>query len=75
MQIGSDVVEGGWKSLFGRRLNQSSMRWTKDGADAILALRCCVLSGHYEDFWESRSDPAQLRPSDASNLAHRVPAS
>jgi hypothetical protein len=21
------------------------------GADAIIALRCCVLSGRFEDFW------------------------
>ena len=40
----------------GGRLKQSGMRWTKDGADAIVALRCCVLSGRYEDFWEWRSD-------------------
>ncbi len=58
LQIGSGVVEGGCKNVVGGRLKQSGMRWTKDGADAILALRCCVLSGRYEDFWEWRSDPA-----------------
>ena len=31
------------------------MRWTKDGANAIIALRCCKLSGRYEYFWEYRS--------------------
>jgi hypothetical protein len=25
------------------------------GADAIIALRCCVLSGRFEDIWERRS--------------------
>jgi len=25
------------------------------GADAIIALRCCKLSGRFEDFWEGRS--------------------
>ena len=58
LQIGSDVVEGGCKNVADGRLKQSGMRWTKDGADAILAPRCCVLSGRYEDFWEWRSDPA-----------------
>ena len=58
LQIGSGVVEGGCKNVVGGRLKQSGMRWTKDGADAILALRCCVLSGRYEDFWQWRSDPA-----------------
>ena len=58
LQIGSRVVEGGCKNVVGGRLKQSGMRWTKDGVDAILALRCCVLSGRYEDFWQWRSDPA-----------------
>ena len=32
------------------------MHWTVQGANAIAALRCCNLSGLYEDFWEYRSD-------------------
>ncbi len=31
------------------------MHWTVAGADAIIALRCCKLSGRFEDFWERRS--------------------
>jgi hypothetical protein len=27
-----------------------------NGANAIIALRCCKLSGRYEDFWERRKD-------------------
>ena len=27
------------------------MRWTVAGANAIIALRCCILSGRFEDFW------------------------
>jgi hypothetical protein len=34
------------------------MRWTVSGADAIIALRCCLLSGRFEDFWEQRSAAA-----------------
>ena len=30
------------------------MHWTKEGANAIIALRSCILSGRYEDFWEER---------------------
>ena len=33
-------------------------RWTVDGANAILALRCSVLSGRYEDYWERRAEAA-----------------
>ena len=53
--VGSGVVESGCKSIVGTRLKRSGMRWTVDGANAILALRCCTKSGRYEDFWAYRS--------------------
>ncbi|MDE0124476.1 MAG: ISKra4 family transposase, partial [Bryobacterales bacterium] len=56
LQIGSGVVEAGCKSVAGARLKQSGMRWTKDGAQGILALRACILGGRYEDFWAWRSE-------------------
>jgi hypothetical protein len=28
------------------------------GANAILALRCCILGGRFEDFWEQRAAKA-----------------
>ncbi|MBI4514568.1 MAG: ISKra4 family transposase [Deltaproteobacteria bacterium] len=49
------VVEAGCKTVVGTRLKRAGMRWTIAGADAIIALRCCVLSGRFEDFWERRS--------------------
>ena len=52
--IGSGVVEAGCKTIIGRRLKQSGMRWTVRGANAIIALRCCHLSGRWEPFWEAR---------------------
>jgi hypothetical protein len=52
--IGSGVVEAGCKSLVGQRLKRSGMRWTVKGANAILALRCCMASGRFEDYWEDR---------------------
>ena len=53
--VGSGVVEAGCKVTVGTRLKRAGMHWTVDGANAILALRCCVLSNHFEDFWERRS--------------------
>lgn len=50
--IGSGVIEAGCKSLIGRRLKQSGMFWSERGANAIIALRCCVKSGRFEQFWE-----------------------
>ena len=49
------VVEAGCKTAVGTRLKRAGMHWTVAGADAIIALRCCVLSGRFEDFWERRS--------------------
>ena len=39
----------------GARLKRAGMRWTVAGANAIIALRCCMLSGRFEDFWERRA--------------------
>src|SRR5439155_8644201 len=47
--IGSGVIEAGCKTVLGR-LKQSGMFWTVRGANAIIALRCCQLSGKFEDY-------------------------
>ena len=52
------VVEAGCKTAVGTRLKRAGMHWTVTGANAIVALRCCVLSGRFEDFWERRSSAA-----------------
>lgn len=52
--IGSGVVEAGCRSVIGGRLKQSGMHWTVRGSNAIIALRCCLESGKFEDYWESR---------------------
>ena len=53
--VGSGVVEAGCRTVIGERLKQSGMRWSVRGANAITALRCCILSGRFEDFWASRT--------------------
>jgi hypothetical protein len=52
--VGSGVIEAGCKTVIGSRLKQSGMFWTVRGANAIIALRCCHLNGHFEDYWEAR---------------------
>jgi hypothetical protein len=52
--VGSGVIEAGCKTVIGSRLKQSGMFWTVRGANAIIALRCCRLSGRFEDYWEAR---------------------
>ena len=53
--IGSGVVEGACKNVVGTRLKRGGMHWSVDGANAILALRCAVLSNRFDDFWERRA--------------------
>ena len=50
--VGSGVIEAGCKTVIGSRLKQSGMFWTVQGANAIIALRCCHLNGRFEDYWE-----------------------
>jgi hypothetical protein len=50
--IGSGVIEAGCKTLIGKRLKQSGMFWSVAGANAIIAARCCLYSGRFEQFWE-----------------------
>ena len=53
--VGSGVIEAGCKTVVGKRLKQSGMRWSVRGADAIIALRCCILSGRFDEYWENRT--------------------
>ena len=47
----SGVVKAGCKNAIGARLKRSGMHWGVTGANAIIALRCCVLSQRFDDFW------------------------
>jgi hypothetical protein len=53
--VGSGVVEAGCKTVIGKRLKQSGMEWTVPGANAIISLRCCHLSGRMEEFYEQKA--------------------
>ena len=53
--VGSGVIEAGCKTIAGKRLKQSGMQWTVRGANAIIALRCCDMSGRWEQYWEHRA--------------------
>ncbi len=51
------VVEAGCKVAVGTRCKRAGMHWTVAGADAIIALRCCQLSGRFQDFWKRHRLP------------------
>ncbi len=57
----SGVTEGGCKNAIGTRLKRSGMHWTVCGAEAIIALRCCILSGRFQDTWERIIDGRRAR--------------
>lgn len=50
--VGSGVIEAGCKNVIGKRLKQSGMRWSVRGANAVIALRCAILSGSFEQSFE-----------------------
>ena len=56
--VSSGVVESGCKRVVCSRLKRGGMHWTVAGANAIIALRCNLLSGRFEDFWEHRAHAA-----------------
>jgi hypothetical protein len=49
------VLEAGCSVAIGVRLKRPGMLWTVRGANAIIALRCSILSGRFEDFWARRT--------------------
>ena len=52
--IGSGVVEAGCKTVIGQRMKQSGMFWGEAGGQAILKLRCMILSGNFGEIWAAR---------------------
>jgi len=48
--IGSGVIEGTCKNLINDRMERSGMRWSPDGAEAILNLRSLDLTDLWNDF-------------------------
>ena len=56
--VGSGVIEAACKTVVAQRLKLSGMFWTVRGANAIIALRCCLLNREFEDYWACRSKAA-----------------
>lgn len=51
--IGSGTVESGCKVVVQERMTQAGMRWSRAGAQAMLALRCLLLSDRWNTEWTS----------------------
>jgi hypothetical protein len=50
--IGSGIVEAGCKTVVGQRFKLSGMLWSRRGASHLLTLRCALLSGWFDAFWQ-----------------------
>ena len=53
LPIGSGVVEGACKNVVAKRMKQSGMTWSLDGAKDMLQLRASVMSRRFWDDFES----------------------
>jgi hypothetical protein len=51
--VGSGTVESACKVVVQERMKQAGMRWSRDGAQAMLALRCALLSERWDAVWHS----------------------
>lgn len=55
LPIGSGVIEGTCKNLINHRMERSGMRWSPDGAGAIMNLRSLELTDLWNEFWAFRT--------------------
>lgn len=55
LPIGSGLVEGGCKTIIGRRLKLNSARWNPQRAENMAALRCVDYSDRWSAFWASEA--------------------
>jgi len=52
LPIGSGVIEAACKTIIKQRMCKSGSRWTEDGAEIILTLRCLnKTDGKWDQFW------------------------
>jgi hypothetical protein len=59
--IGSGVAEGACRHLVKDRMEQTGMRWTMEGAQAMLHVRALYLNDQWGEFLEHRVEEEQAR--------------
>ena len=55
--LGSGTVEAACKLVMQARMKQAGMRWSRDGAQAMLALRSVLLSERWDELWATFRPP------------------
>ena len=55
LPVGSGVVESACKRIVGSRFKRAGCRWSKAGANALLAVKCCIDNNRWADFLDWRA--------------------
>ena len=55
LPVGSGVVESACKRIVGSRLKGAGRHWSKAGANAVLAVKCCFENRRWPDFLDWRA--------------------
>jgi len=63
VEIATGAIEGAVKHVMGSRLDGSGMRWCRQRAEAILALRCVLVSGEWSAFEKAAMSCLEARTS------------
>jgi len=58
--LGSGTVESACKVVMQERMKQAGMRWSRDGAQAMLALRSVLLSERWDEVWATLQPAPKL---------------
>ncbi|MFQ5614248.1 MAG: hypothetical protein ACE5H9_19165 [Anaerolineae bacterium] len=58
--LGSGTVESACKLVMQERMKQAGMRWSRNGAQAMLALRSVLLSERWDEMWATFRPPPKL---------------
>jgi hypothetical protein len=59
LRVGTAITEGTANFLVNRRMNKSQqMRWSRNGADLLLQVRCAVYNGTFGSNYGRKFQPA-----------------
>lgn len=70
--IASGVIEGACRHIVKDRMELSGMRWSQNGAEQLLRLRCIRYNNHWDSFWHYRR-LQRLQPTLESGVSSSLP--
>lgn len=73
--LATGIVEGACRHVIGERLDCAGMRWTREGAEPLLQLRCIELNGDWDSFiaWVAQQTTAQLQTQTLIKIRNQKP--